>query len=80
LVIDKDKDVLVKEDRSTKRILKTLLTQHIKEQQPNITSKRMYQHYCTTMLLDPMMNFNLRKNFSLLHEHKNTKLNQIFLF
>ena len=42
--VDKDKDVLVnKEDRSTKRILKTLLTQHIKEQQAS------HQNICTSM-------------------------------
>jgi len=59
LVIDKDKDVLVKEDRSTKRILKTLLTQHIKEQQANITSEHMHQHVCIIVLLSLMINFNL---------------------
>ena len=43
LVVDKDKDVVTKEDRSTKRILKTLLTQHIKEQQAS------HQNICTSM-------------------------------
>jgi len=41
---DKDKDVPVnKEDRSSKRILKTLLTQHIKEQQAS------HQNICINM-------------------------------
>ena len=77
MVIDKDKDVLVKEDRSTKRILKTLLTQHIKEQQANITSKHIHQHVCIIILLRLMINFNLMRNifFLYFHEHKNTKLN-----
>jgi len=61
-LVDKDKDVLVKEDQSTKRILKSLLTQHIKEQQANITSKHMHQHVCIIILLSLMLNFNLMKN------------------
>jgi len=60
-IVEKDKDVSQKEDWSTKRILKILLTQHIKEQQANIISKHMHQHVCTTMLLYPMINFNLMK-------------------
>ena len=63
LVIDKDKDVLVKKDRSTKCILKTLLTQHINEQQANITSKHMHQHVCIIILLSLMINFNLIKKY-----------------
>ena len=82
MVIDKDKDVLVKEDRSTKRILKTLLTQHIKEQQANITSKHMHQHVCIIILLSLMINFNLKKNiiFPIFHGHKNTQFNNLSYF
>jgi hypothetical protein len=57
LVIDKDKDIPVK------AFLKTLLTQHIKEQQANITSNLMRQHACTTILLSLMINFNLIKKY-----------------
>jgi len=37
----------------------------------------MLQHDGTTVLLSPMMYFNLIKNiiFPMFHEHKNTKLN-----
>jgi len=42
LIVEKDKDVSQKEDWFTKRFLKILLTQHIKEQQANITSKHMH--------------------------------------
>ena len=43
LVVDKDKDVLTKEDQSTKHISKTLLTQHIKGQQAS------HQNICTSI-------------------------------
>ena len=46
----------------TKHILKTLLTQHIKEQQASITSKHMHQYVCLIILLSLMINFNLMKN------------------
>ena len=38
--------------------------------------------YAQTMLLNPMMNFNLMKNiiFPMFHEHENTKLNHLTLF
>ena len=42
----------------------------------------MHQHVCTTMLLHPMMNFNLTKNviFPMFHEHNNSKLDLFALF
>ena len=42
----------------------------------------MHQHVCTTMFLNPMMNFNLMKNiiFPIFHEDINSKLNHFYLY
>ena len=41
---------------------------------PLTSINQMHQHICTTMLLHPIMNFNLIKNiiFPMFHEHKNS--------
>jgi len=46
-------------------------------QRPLHLKNQMYQHEYTTMLLSPMINFNLMKNiiFPIFHEQKNDKLN-----
>ena len=60
-----------------KTLFKSNLNYFEFDTKPHITTNNMHQHVCSTMLLHPMINFNLMKNyyFPRFHEHKNSELN-----